>query len=103
MVDVTSGDMTLLFEALDTVFDEAKMTNEFGSDSAMSGGRDMVAGTTEVGGRERYAWRAKRGPTRRDSVEDQSGFGEGCRRRRKVEAVGKVETNLRTLWCRCSR
>ena len=50
MVDITSGDMTLLFEAPDTVFDEARMTNEFGSDRAsVSGGLDRIAGTTEVG------------------------------------------------------
>ena len=50
MVDVTSSDATLLFEAPDTIFDEARMTNEFGSDSvSVPGGRDRVAGTTEVG------------------------------------------------------
>ena len=50
MVNITSGDMTLLFEAPDTVFDETRMIHEFGSDSAsMSGGQDRIAGTTEVG------------------------------------------------------
>ena len=50
MVDIMSSDMTLLFEAPDTVFDEARMANEFGSDSVSApGGRDRVAGTTEVG------------------------------------------------------
>ena len=50
MVDVLSSDMSLLFEAPDTVFDEARMTNEFGSNSAsVPGGQDRVAGTTEVG------------------------------------------------------
>ena len=50
MVDVTSSDMTLLFEAQDVVFDEARMTNEFGSDSVFRPGRgDRIAGTTEVG------------------------------------------------------
>lgn len=50
MVDVTSSDMSLLFESPGTVFDEAKMTNEFGSDSASKPGRrDKIAGTTEVG------------------------------------------------------
>ena len=50
MVDVLSSDVTLLFEAPDTVFDEARMTNEFGSDSvSVPGGRDRIAGTTEVG------------------------------------------------------
>ena len=50
MVDVTSSDMTLLFEAQDVVFDEARMANEFGSDSVFRPGRgDKIAGTTEVG------------------------------------------------------
>ena len=50
MVDVTSRDMTLLFEAQDVVFDEARITNEFGSDSVFRPGRgDRIAGTTEVG------------------------------------------------------
>ena len=50
MVDVLSCDMSLLFETSDTVFDEARMTNEFGSDSVFRPGRgDRVAGTTEVG------------------------------------------------------
>ena len=50
MVDVTSSDMSLLFEAQDVVFDEARMTNEFGSDSVFRPGRgDRIAGTTEVG------------------------------------------------------
>ena len=48
MVDVTSSDMSLLFEAPDTLFDAAKMTNEFESDGPC-GGRDRIAGTTEVG------------------------------------------------------
>ncbi|KAF9650930.1 hypothetical protein BDM02DRAFT_3184878, partial [Thelephora ganbajun] len=52
MVEVTSSDMTLLFEAPDTAFDDARMVNDFGSDSASgpaTGRRDNVAGTTEVG------------------------------------------------------
>ena len=50
MVDITSSDMSLLFEVSDAVFDEAKMTNEFGADSVSAPGRqDRVAGTTEVG------------------------------------------------------
>ena len=50
MVGVTSGDMTLLFEAPDTVFDNARMANEFGSDSAsVPGGQDRIAWMTEVG------------------------------------------------------
>ena len=34
MVDVASSDMFLLYENPDTVFDDARMTNEFGADSA---------------------------------------------------------------------
>ena len=50
MVDVTSSDMALLFDAPDAVFDEARMTNEFGPDSGSKcGKRDRIAGTTEVG------------------------------------------------------
>jgi len=50
MVDVTSSNMALLFEAPETVFDEARMTNDFGSDSAfIPGRRNKIAGTTEVG------------------------------------------------------
>ena len=49
-VDVTSGDMTLLFEAPDTLFDDARMANEFGYDSAsVVGGQDRIAETTKVG------------------------------------------------------
>ena len=33
MVDVTSSNMAILFEAPDTVFDQARMANEFESDS----------------------------------------------------------------------
>ena len=50
MVDVTSSDMSLIFEQPNAEFDDATMTNEFGSDSASKpGGRDKIAGTTEVG------------------------------------------------------
>ena len=49
-VYITSSDMSLLFEAPGTVFDDAKMTDEYGSDGASAPGRrDRVAGTTEVG------------------------------------------------------
>jgi len=49
-VEVTSSDMSLLFEAPDTVFDNARMSDEFGSDgTSISGNQDRVAGTTEVG------------------------------------------------------
>ena len=47
MVEVTSSDLSLLFEARNTVFDSARMTNEFGS--APLGSRDRIVGTTEVG------------------------------------------------------
>ncbi|KAF9650934.1 hypothetical protein BDM02DRAFT_1001325 [Thelephora ganbajun] len=50
MVEVASSDMYLLFETPHTVFDSARMTNEFGSDgTSTSGRRRRVAGTTEVG------------------------------------------------------
>jgi len=50
MVDVTSSNMALLSEAQGTVFDDSRMTNEFGPDSAPTcGRRDRIAGTTEVG------------------------------------------------------
>ena len=50
MVEVTSSDMSLLFEAPRVLFDEARMTDEFSPDSASTAGRqDKVAGTTEVG------------------------------------------------------
>jgi len=50
MIDVTSSDMSLLYENPETMFDDAKMINEFGSDSAYKPGkRDKIAGTTEVG------------------------------------------------------
>ena len=47
MVEVTSSDLSLLFEAQNTVFDGASMTNEFGS--APLGSHDRIVGTTEVG------------------------------------------------------
>ena len=54
MVDVTSSDMSLLYESPDTIFDNAKMTNEFGSDSGFKPGmRERIAGTTEVGAKKR--------------------------------------------------
>ena len=50
MVEVTSSDMFLLFEATDTIFDDTKMTNEFeSSDGSTPGKRDKIVGTTEVG------------------------------------------------------
>ena len=50
MVEVTSSDLSLLFEAPNAVFDGARMTNEFGSDiSSPLGSRNGIVGTTEVG------------------------------------------------------
>jgi hypothetical protein len=50
MVEVLSSNMYLLAEAPDAVFDDARMTNEFGSDGASTPEQwDRVAGTTEVG------------------------------------------------------
>jgi len=50
MVDVASSDMSLLYGYPDTMFDEAKMTNDFGPDSACKPGEEgKIVGTTEVG------------------------------------------------------
>ena len=50
MVEITSSDMTLLFGAPGTIFDGARMIDEFGSDGGPTPGeQDMIAGTTEVG------------------------------------------------------
>ena len=50
MVDIASSNMTLLFEAPDTVFDGARMINEFGLKSVSKPGKEgRIAGTTEVG------------------------------------------------------
>ena len=49
MVDVTSSDMRLLFEAPSTSFDDKRMSKECDSDSAPRGQVTKVAGTTEVG------------------------------------------------------
>jgi len=49
-VEVTSSDMSLLFEAPGTTFDDAKMTDDNGSGGVSVPGRqDRIAGTTEVG------------------------------------------------------
>ena len=49
-VEVTSSDMYLLFESPDTEFDDARMTDEYGSDGAPTPeGQGRIAGTTEVG------------------------------------------------------
>ena len=53
MVDVTSCDMSLIFHDSNVLFEDAKMTNEFGADSAAEPGKkEGVAGTTEVGVRK---------------------------------------------------
>ena len=52
MVDVTSCDMSLIFHYPDVLFEDAKMANEFGADSAAEPGKEVVAGTTEVGVRK---------------------------------------------------
>ena len=50
MTEVSSSDISLLFEAPGTLFDDARMTNEFGPDGGSVPGRqDRIAGTTEVG------------------------------------------------------
>jgi len=52
-VEVTSSDMTLLFETSGTKFDDARMSNDYGSNDACTlGRRDRIAGTTEVGVRK---------------------------------------------------
>ena len=43
-VDVISRDMALLNEAPDTVSDEARITNELGSDNASGPGGDRIVG-----------------------------------------------------------
>ena len=49
-VEVTSSDMALLFETSGAEFDEARMSNDYGSNDARTlGKRDRIAGTTEVG------------------------------------------------------
>ena len=54
MVDITSCDMSLIFHYPDVLFEDAKMTNEFGADSAAKPGKqERIAGTTEMGVRKR--------------------------------------------------
>jgi hypothetical protein len=49
-VEVISSNVYLLVEAPDTLFDDARMINEFESDGASTpGGQERVAGMTEVG------------------------------------------------------
>ena len=64
MVKVTSNDMVLLFEAPDTVFDDARMADEFESDGATASERqDRIAGTTKVGVWKSISEGAGKGPT----------------------------------------
>ena len=64
MVEITSSDMSLLFETPSTVFDKTMMTDELESDKTPTPGRrDKVAGTTEVGvGKSTYEGRGGRRP-----------------------------------------
>ena len=55
-VDITSSDMSLLFETRNSPFDDTRMSNEYGSVGVPSpekqdekGRRYRIAGTTEVG------------------------------------------------------
>jgi len=48
-VEITSSDMSLLFEPPGTLFDGGRMTNEFESCGLVPRARDRIAGTTEVG------------------------------------------------------
>ena len=53
MVWAISSDTYLLVEAPDTVFDDARMSNEFESNDTPTPGKgDRIAGTTEVGVRK---------------------------------------------------
>ena len=104
MVEVLSSNMYLLVEAPDAVFDDARMTNEFGSDGASTPEQwDRVAGTTEVGvgksvcGRMGEDLRAETllkarvvlekdvGSSKIESGEGDSGV---------EEALGRIETDL---------
>ena len=50
MAEIVSSKVYLIVEAPDTVFGDARMANEFGSDGAFTPrGQGRVAGTTEVG------------------------------------------------------
>ena len=61
MVEVTSSDLSLLFEAPDAMFDDERMIDEFGPGKCPPGRRDRIAGTTEVGVRKRVSGRAGKG------------------------------------------
>ena len=67
MMEVTSSDMSLLFEASGTVFDGAKMARDDGSSQTFTPGkRDKIAGTTEVGVRKCIC--ARPGESRREEI-----------------------------------
>jgi len=54
-VEITSSDMSLLFDAAGTAFDDAKMTDEYGSDGAPAPGRqDRIAGRRRWGSGKVY-------------------------------------------------
>ena len=66
-VEVTSKDMSLLFEAPGTTFNDARMIDEFGPDGGSTPGRrDIIAGTTEVGVGKSMCGRA--GESRRTEI-----------------------------------
>lgn len=49
-VEIASSDMALLFESPGTLFDDARMIDEFGSDdTSIPGKQYRIAGTMEVG------------------------------------------------------
>jgi len=67
MVEVTSSDMSLLFERPRTVFDRTRMINEFGSDTvSTTSSRGEIAGTIELGVGKSVG--GKRGEGRRTEV-----------------------------------
>jgi hypothetical protein len=83
MVDITSSDMRLLFEAPGTVFDDMRMAKETGFDRTLTpGGEDVVAGTTEVG------------------VERSVGEGQGEDQRAEILLKAKVilKKDIADLW-----
>jgi hypothetical protein len=67
MVDITSSDMYLLFEAPSTAFDEARMTRECEPDKTpTSRSQSKVVGTTEVGVEKRVG--GKQGEDRHTKI-----------------------------------
>ena len=67
MAEVTSSDMSLLFEASGTVFNDARMARDDGSNRTITPGkRYKIAGTTEVGVRKCTC--ARPGESRREEI-----------------------------------